>query len=84
MLNLCLVWSAEAQLALVSVITLVLTLSSVQSLIRLFVVGQACFKLELALARDLLVSLLVVTSHSLLFLKLLEHQGLLVAVDDLI
>ena len=50
-LSICLLWSAEAQLAL---------------------------------ARDLLVSLLVVTSHSLLFLKLLEHQGLLVAVDDLI
>ena len=41
-------------------------------------------EVKLALASDLLGSLLVVTPHSLLFLKLLEHQGLLVAVDDLI
>ena len=77
-------WSAEAQLALVSVITLVLTLISVTSLIILFVVGQACFKLELDLARDLLGLLLDVAPRSLHFLKLLEHQGLLIAVDDLI
>ena len=43
-----------------------------------------CAEVKLALASDLLVSLLGVAPHSLLFLKLLKHQGLLVAVDDLI
>ena len=43
-----------------------------------------CAEAQLALASDLLGLLLDVAPHSLLFLKLLEHQGLLVAVDDLI
>ena len=43
-----------------------------------------CAEAQLALASDLLGLFLDVAPHSLLFLKLLEHQGLLVAVDDLI